>query len=58
MAVNVYQTTDTVAAQFATGLKIRVDNGYLRVTDGSGTIALFAPGTWHHAEVTRTRSAR
>jgi hypothetical protein len=57
MPVLVYGTRNEVAAQFDDGQKILEDDGHLRVSDGSRTIALYAPGSWHHAEVILAASA-
>ena len=51
MPVLVYSTRTQVTARFDDGQNIVEYSGYLRVCDGAATIALYAPGNWHHAEV-------
>lgn len=51
MPVNGYLSEKVVSARFDGGQKIIMDDGHLRVSDGSPAIALYARGSWHHAEV-------
>jgi hypothetical protein len=53
MRVDVYTNEIKVAASYGKGHKLVVDEGHLKVYDeGTKAIAVYSPGSWHHAEVT------
>lgn len=53
MAVKVFKDKGGVSTDYDRGSLVRIENGHLVVTsnDTGDVVAVYAPGTWHHADV-------